>query len=405
MDKCETTLGGAAVAMRGRRRSKLVRDEPSVLDSLYPNSGRVLLSGTGRQFVERLGIEATRQAIHNVMMGENLRTQTEPLSRRRIALISGAVITLFARGLLTRPGFIRELSALAVQQIEASPRADNERVWPAQWMIGLTGKSFQNVLRSDPEARARYVADFEAAIQESAATLESEFGELRLSLGYIRGDDGRRAELDWVGITRLTTAIGSQTLTIRGSDKSLYGKLFERLVLGSLLSILGYRRSVSGRPDSDHTFWLSDSSDIRESDATLLVKPGQLARFDIGFIGPGNSEISKDKLSRYAREHEINRMGHGSKTFVIVDRLPRTGKTEQAAAAIGAEIVQMSMAFWPRDVAMRLHQAYGTSHEIESIADADMSDYLMRALRNVPIEELVSGISFSGVSDAPAEDV
>ncbi len=38
---------------------------------------------------------------------------------------------------------------------------------------------------------------------------------------------GKKLELDWDGITRLTTAIGSQTLTIRGSDKSIYGKLFE----------------------------------------------------------------------------------------------------------------------------------------------------------------------------------
>ena len=44
------------------------------LDDLFPEPGRVLLTGGGKQFVERIGIEAIRHAVHSVMMGENLRT-------------------------------------------------------------------------------------------------------------------------------------------------------------------------------------------------------------------------------------------------------------------------------------------------------------------------------------------
>jgi len=48
------------------------------------------LTGGGKDFIERIGVEATRRVIHHVMMGENLRQQTEPLTRRRVAQISGA---------------------------------------------------------------------------------------------------------------------------------------------------------------------------------------------------------------------------------------------------------------------------------------------------------------------------
>lgn len=92
-----------------------------------------------------------------------------------------------------------------------------------------------------------------------------------------------------------------------------------------------------------NVFWLSDSSDLRESAATLLFQPGRSANFDIGFIGVGNSEISEDKLSRYGREIEFADGKSSSVTFIIVDRLPKTGKTETAAREIKAERLQMSM--------------------------------------------------------------
>ena len=189
------------------------------------------------------------------------------------------------------------------------------------------------------------------------------------------------------------TAIGSMTLTIRGSDKSIYGKLFERLVLGSVLSILDFERVNPVTNDKDsRVFWLSDSSDARESDATILVKPGQLARFDIGFIGPGNSEISKDKLTRYAREIEIGKNRHSSRTYIIVDRLPDTSKTRQVAEKVGAEIVQMSLRFWPRDLAKRLCSQFDYQHDLAEMSDAEISGYLASRLEEIPIQEFVAGM-------------
>ncbi len=368
--------------------------EKQSIGELFPKDSRLLLTGGGKEFIERVGVEAARQVVLNVMHGENIRTQTEPLSRRRIAQVTGAIVGLFANGLLQQEDFTQQLSNLAVEQITASRRNDNASIWPAQWLIGLTGKSVQNVLRSDPEAREAYISDFEAAVRDAAEKCHAEMGDLAMTLGYVQDTEGRTVPLDWEGITRLTTAIGSATLTIRGSDKSIYGKLFERLILGSFLSLMGFERvNPVTNTKTEKVFWLSDSSDLRESDATLLLSPGRLARFDIGFIGPGNSEISKDKLSRYAREIEREGTMHNSVTYIVVDRLPRTGKTEQAAKEIEAEIIQMSMQFWPKILAERLGARLGFQHELQTMPESEISQYLEDKLAPVPIQDFLIGVS------------
>jgi len=371
----------------------LDKNIPSIND-LFPEGGRILLTGSGREFVERIGVETIRHAILSVMVGENIRTQTEPLSRRRIAMTSGAIVALFTRGCLEVAGFTDNLSVMAVDQIATARRHDKASIWIAQWLLGLTGKSVQNVLRSNPEAIGRYVVDFEAAIGEAAERCRDEFGDVRMTLGFRENSNGRRVELDWKGMARLTTAIGSQTLAIRGSDKSMYGKLFERLILGSFLSLLGFERvNPATNRKTSGVFWLSDSSDLRESDATLLVRPGKIARFDIGFIGIGNSEISKDKLSRYARELELAGGRSSSVTFIIVDRLPRTGKTQMAAEQIGAEIVQMSMQFWAKELAQKLGSRLGIRHELQTMSDDAIAGYLRGKLSTMPVQDFLSGVS------------
>lgn len=368
------------------------KQEMSVND-LFPESARLLLTGGGKEFVERVGVEVSRQIIVRIMMGENVRNETEPLSRRRIAQTSAAMIALFANGWLTIENFTDRISRLALEQIKRSRKTDNASIWISQWLIGLTGKSFQNVLRSNPEEIDEYIRDFETAVEE-AANKSLEYGDLKMTLGFLEDQTGRKVELGWKEIIRITTAIGSQTLTIRGSDKSIYGKLFEKLVLGSILTILGFERVDRNKnTKTSRVFWLSDSSDDRESDATLVYEPGRVIRFDIGFIGKGNSEISKDKLSRYSREFETNSGSSNSITFIIVDKLPETGKTVLAAQKIGAEIIQMSMQYWTRTLAQKLSDRIGFNHELQAIADSEMYSYLDEKMTNISIQDFLTGLS------------
>lgn len=363
-------------------------DPPLSIGDLYPDEGKLLLTGNGKEFIERIGLDAVRQVVLGVLKGENIRSQTEPLTRRRIAQVNGAVIAMFLRGLNEVDGFLDKSGELAIKHLASSKRSSKAENWPAQWLIGLTDKAVQNVLRGSAAARKGYLSDFETAIDYSARQCAENYGDLCKLLGIEKKDAD--AAIVWKTAVLLATAIGASTLTIRGSDKSMYGKLFERLILGCVLSLLGFSyvdKSTSKKKAK--IFWLSDSDDIREADATVVIEPGKVARFDIGFIGPGNPEISKDKLTRFSKEIELNGQAHFSRTFIVVDRLPKTGKTETSARLAQADIVQMSMQYWPRDLAKRLKEQMGYRHKLADLADSEVSNYLEEHLRKIAVDSFL----------------
>lgn len=331
-------------------------NDPDLLARLFPEQGIALLSGTGRQLVERIGVDPVREIVLRVMMGENVRDHTEPLTRKRLSLVSAALMVMFLRGWLEDPGLSERISGMATQLLSKQKKdTPKHELLLSQWILGLTQKQVQNVLRDDSTRLERYAADLDQALEEAAIQCDQDYGRLWAAVGVATEDTGALAEVNWRDVLRLTTAIGSETLAIRGSDKSMFGKLFEKLVLGATLSVLGFRRVDRQTQDSDRVFWLSDSSASRESDATAIYRAGKVARFDIGFIGPGNPEISKDKLSRFERELEAAGGTHSSVTVILIDRLPaKSKKTLDAAKRLDAEIVQMHWQYWPRALAARL---------------------------------------------------
>lgn len=373
----------------------------TTIDDLFPKKGKLILTGGGKDFIEKLGAETARRLTLEILCGENIRTQTEQLTSRRVAIAAGAMIALFTKGWAEVENFTDQLSSMALSQLNLSRRSDNALIWPANWLIGLTGKGYQNVLRGNPTAQEKYIQDFEAAVEEAAQKCQEDFGSIRMTLGFIKDEQGEiYRDLEWRDITRLTTAIGCATLTIRGSDKSIYGKLFEKLVLGSVLHILGfeYVKNASSKT-IERVFWLSDSSDNRECDATLRLRAGKLARFDIGFIGSGNPEIMKDKLSRFANLVELYEEQSTSQTFIIVDKMPQTSKTLKAASRAGSEIIQMSMQFWPQDLARRLESRLNYRAEILDVEEEDLCNYLSEKINSVPL------LSFLNIGETVKENV
>jgi len=361
------------------------------LADLFPQEGHILLTGQGRQFLERIGVDAIRNVVTSVLVGENVRALTEPLTRQRLVQISGALLVMFLNGWRTVDDFGNELPQMAARQLENRGRHSRTETWLAQWVLVLTGKAVQNLLRGKTASMTEYVVDFQDAVERAVQQCRADFGGLQMTLGFMQDASGQQVRLEWKDIALLTTAIGSQTLTIRGSDKSMFGKLFERLVLGSVLTVLGFEHvEKAHNTKTSGVFWLSDSAASRESDATLLLRPGKIVRFDIGFIGPGNSEISKDKLSRYERQLEREGKNLTSRTIVIVDRLPQTGKTMSVANAVGADIIQMSMQYWPRELAHRLAIQTGSNYEMQAISDRDMKSYIGTKMMDVNLFDFVS---------------
>ncbi len=354
------------------------------LQSKIPLIGLSLVQYSGQEVVEKLGESIIKDVVISILCGENVRSLTEGLTRRRLALSNAAMLKMFLDANKNIENFIPQLPQLVHKELrEKLPIEVNKFLG---WLVGITGKSAQNVLRGEEKEVKKYIQEFEKAIDESIVTCKKELGDLEaiLSLGELE------STVSWPFFQYLFSAIGAQTLSIRGSEKSLYGKLFERLILGSLLSLLGFTYiSPDDNEKTSGVFWLSSRGSKRESDATLLLRPGVGIRFDIGFIGPGNTEISLDKVSRFEREMERGSQRHFMSTIVIVDRIGDRSSIVEMAKRINGSIVQMSMAYWVKEICQLLSKKFDYKHQILSIHNPELKSYINEKMQTVNLSNFL----------------
>ena len=344
-----------------------------------------LLSASGSELVKQIGLDVVRGVVLDVLMGRNLRDSTEVLTRQRIAALNIAIVNLFLQGSALSDNFVSQLPDLATEILTSRGLNKADR-WIAQWVLGLTDKAFQNVLRDNPEAikeyRNRYIQTCRKVISDYTHTHGELGGELRL-------DSGVKAKVNWLMMVYLLNTVGAQTLAIRGSEKSAYGKLFEKLMLGALLHILGFKHVTFPPREFERVFWLSSRGEKRESDATLLYKAGKGVRFDIGFIGRGNPEISLDKVTRFEREISIGSSCYYIATMILVDRIGKNSAIERLARRVDGTIVQMSGGYWPQQVAKELHRVLGFEHELVNMNQLQIGEFLELKLKDVPLEDFI----------------
>lgn len=354
---------------------------------LLDDEHRALLTTSGADLLQKIGIDTARTAVLDVLSGRNLRDSTEMLTRRRLTLLSVASIQMLLKGSSIQKDFVLKLPEIA-ERILAQKRLSKDERWMAQWVLGLNDKASQNVLRDDASLLTEYRKRFESIYDETILKTIAEYGELN---GTITVSNKVHVDLSWKFMLYLLGMIGAQTLTIRGSEKSVYGKLFERLVLGSLLHILGFEYTgTNSAVKFRREFWLSSQGERRESDATALWEAGKGARFDIGFIGRGNPEISLDKVTRFAREVDLGRATWYMATIIIVDRIGRGSKIKSLARKADGDIVQMSMAYWPQEVANILHERMGFEHPLVKMPRTEIKNYLAEAVKTVPLESFLT---------------
>jgi len=360
------------------------------LIGLYPKAARELLVAGGKELVTKLGEAAIREVVLGVLRGENLRDKTEGLTRRKIAVSTAALTVFFVRGVASDKAFLDTLGeqALLARKTSGSTKEDK---WILNWLLGLTDKAVQNVLRDDFAKAKRYLDGYRSTIKDVVADCRGDYGDMSGHISIDAGREAINAPMSWDFLIPLLGAIGTQALTIRGSDKSTYGKLFERLVLGSLLEILGFRQIDREKPPDDlrMVYWLSHRDDKRESDATAIISPGHGVRFDIGFIGRGNSEISLDKVSRFEREMDFGRVHHTMATYIVVDRIGSRSRLPELARRIDGTVVQMSLSYWPRTVAESLSRISSFSHQLVRMSDRDLDKFLAEAINGVSMTQLV----------------
>ena len=353
--------------------------------SNYPKKEKELLVSKGPAIIKKIGNEAVREAVFSVLSGENVRNSTEFITRRRLAISNGALLAMFLKGCNQDKDFLKNLSEKAVEELKTTKKKDEK--WILEWILGLTDKAVQNILRDSPDELDKYRTRLDETLIDAVADFEKNSGVLEGNFRF----EGKDTAVSWMFLMKVFLAIGAQTLTIRGSEKSTYGKMFERLVLGSLLEILGFKLIDHNNPPDklEKVFWLS-STEKRESDATLIIKPGQGIRFDIGFIGRGNPEISLDKVTRFTREMTFGRQTHYMGTYIVVDRIGEKSKIEELANGVGGEIIQMCLAYWPRTIAELLKRDVGYEHPILKMKDSEMAQFIKKELDTVDVVKYVT---------------
>lgn len=345
-----------------------------------------LLEASGNKLVQQIGIGVIKGVVYDVLTGKNLRDSTEVLTRRRVATLNLAITEMFIKGSSAQDDFLAQLPKLATEILQQKGNSKAER-WMAQWLLGLNDKAFQNVLRDNPDALSNYREWYIKTCQEVVDNYQRESGTLT---GELRLQSGDVAKINWLFLLYLSNTIGAQTLAIRGSEKSTYGKLFEKLILGSLLHILGFKLVNEDNPDRlRRVFWLSSRKEKRESDATVLYEAGKGVRIDIGFIGRGNPEISLDKVSRFEKEISFRSSKWYLATIIIVDRIGANSRIEELAKRIDGTIIQMSMGYWPKQVAEELKKVLGYKSEILGIKSSELGKYLRKKLDTVPLKEFI----------------
>ncbi len=344
---------------------------PDSLTGLISPADLDLLSASGSRLVHQIGLDVVRGVVLDILTGKNLRDSTEALTRRRIAALNLATMELFIKGSAISKNFVNQLPKMAADILSKGKPTKSER-WLAQWILGLTDKAFQNVLRDNPGAIAEYRDKYIQVCNEVVAARRMDKGSLQ---GEITINGNQKAQINWLWTTYLLNTIGAQTLAIRGSEKSAYGKLFEKLVLGSLLYMLGFKHITPPPQEYEKVFWLASRNEKRESDATLLYNAGQGARFDIGFIGRGNPEISLDKVTRFEREISLGRSKFFMATIILVDRIGANSRIERMAEEVQGTIIQMSSGYWPKQVAQVLSGTFGYRHELTRMSDGETEKY------------------------------
>lgn len=368
-------------------RFKRYLNEHENLYDMYHKDGQKLMRSSSKDIIEALGEEGLRSLVFNVLCGGNVRDITEFMTRNRLMISNAGIFKLLCDLEHEENNTDNYLDFLG-KSLQLAGN-DNQRLLPL-WLMGLTKKGLDNIVRGR-ENLNDYTNKLTNTFEEVVPLLENNFGEIQGTLSI----NGKEINVDWNFLNNLFTAIGAQTLTVRGSSKSMSGKLFEKLILGAALTLFGfeYRQEVPETIDpTQKLFWLSSSEEEeREIDATVVFNQ-KAVRIDIGFIGKGNPEIATDKMTRFRSESEIGKLDHLTKTIVIVDTIGTNSHMSSIAESIEGYAVEMKDELWIKHFSKYLDNCLGTGGILADLDDEEVHKWIEEGLENINLAQFVKKI-------------
>ena len=348
--------------------------------------GKRCIRATRSEFTNMIGEDGLKDIIRSVFLGGNVRDTTEFITQRRLMRSFAATYELYIKILSDNLSDITSFANLVFDDLLTS-LTGTEKTF-CYWLLGLTKKGFDNIVRTRENLKD-YKNSFVSSVQETITDLSEQFGEIS---GNIKLGESEMP-VSWTTLMMLSMCMSAQTLTLRGSAKSMNGKLFEKLVLGTLLTIMGFGYCPAPPSEIDinkKLFWLSNMDENeRETDATLIYN-GTAISIDIGFIGKGNPEISLDKVTRFNRYKEIAGVDHTMKTIIIVDTVAENSDLPNKAARVGGIVLQMIKQDWIVSFAKAVCSIYGLDHPLQHKTAGELDAYLQFQMADIDIQRFIS---------------
>lgn len=348
-------------------------------DDAFPNELIRLAKISKNDVFDKFGPEVFQKVVYDVLTGKNVREFTEGLTRTRLLESNLSLMSFYIKemekGNTPKNLYLSAKNALIKKEYKSKYK-------PAlEWLVMMTNKQTQNVLRDAHDD------GFGRLTERTQEQVIETIKEYNTTINKIKIND---IDISLEDFCYMLLSLGSQTLTIRGSEKSLHGKYFEKLILGSLFTILGFEYTESLEENLDRKcFTLSLRSDDRESDATVLFDR-KLIRVDIGFIGRGNTEISLDKVSRFRWMDAIGGITHHVNTMVIVDVIGDGSRIGNIAEEIDGKIEAMSNPFWVKNVANYVSEKLGVENLFSGCETLkDIQNKISQRLKSVDLEKFI----------------
>lgn len=350
----------------------------------YNKFGKSNLKGTRQDFVDRVGEDGIKTIVKNILVGKNVRDYTEFNTQKRLMNSYAALLDLYVNCMGGHTDEVENYADYVIQDYVTAGNDDKRKL--DLWLLGLTGKGFDNITRDN-------IIDYQVAFSDSmndiVDDLEKHYGPVT---GFIEMN-GKKMDVSWNNLALMLMSAGAQTLTIRGSEKSTNGKMFEKLILGSLLSIMGFqylKKPPVKLEKSEKVFWLSHmDKNEREIDATFAYN-GKAVNVDIGFIGKGNPEITLDKVTRFGSYKNIGGIPHDMTTMIIVDTVAEKSDLFHKAKRVNGYVFQMKNDDWTIEFARVLCKIMGIEHELADKKASDLELYFSEKFATMDIQQFIT---------------
>src|SRR5215213_9890314 len=115
------------------------------LSQFYTSEELNLFTASRDELIDDIGEELIQEVVFDILTGRNVRTSTEAITRSRISRLNLALVKLFLNGSTLIEDFTTRLPDLALTVLSGNYSKEDALI--ATWVLGLTGKGMQNILR------------------------------------------------------------------------------------------------------------------------------------------------------------------------------------------------------------------------------------------------------------------